>query len=116
MAYPQAVRAPHLANSGNLPDCNLVLIPVLSVCQTAATFTIFGGIWCKTQGWRTTSESNDNSGPANFPDLENSRNLLWWAGQPREPQMTSVTTDQRTVLINPPFKEARMAPTQTPGL
>ena len=30
---------------------------------------------------RTTPESNDNSGPANFPDLENSRNRLWWAGK-----------------------------------
>ena len=35
---------------------------VLSVCQTAATFSILEGFWCKTQGWRTTPESNDDPG------------------------------------------------------
>ena len=44
-------------------------------------FHNFEGIWCKIQGWRAAPESNDKSGPANSPDLENSPNRLWWAGR-----------------------------------
>ena len=43
---------------------------VLSVCQTAVTFTILGAFRANYRGWRTAPEFNDKSGPANFPDLE----------------------------------------------